>query len=152
MDMGALAKYKTITLEGTIDNVENLPENSLGDRVRKLRLSTNTTIKDLSKYCNLSEETISNIEKNKRSPNISTINKLSQALNTTNKHLLSAHNWPESSPKEIIYKYRMISGLSQRQLAKKCNLHQSTIKDYEEGKLSNEDTLKNIYSNIGYKK
>lgn len=132
--------------------MEDLPENSLGDRVHKLRLSTSITIKDLSKYCNLSEETISGIEKNKRSPNISTINKLSQALNTTNKYLLGTNSWPENNPGEIIYKYRAISGLTQRELAKKCNFHQSTIKDYESNRISNADTLNIIYSKIGYKK
>lgn len=44
----------------------------------------------------------------------------------------------------------MISGMSQRDLAKKCNLHYSTIQDYESGKLRNENTLNVIYNAIGY--
>ena len=47
--MHALAKYKTITLECNFNNVENLPENTLGDRVKKLRLLNNITIKDFEK-------------------------------------------------------------------------------------------------------
>lgn len=98
----------------------------------------------------MSEETISNIEKSRTTPNTNSLSKLCQALNTTNVYLLGTDSWPESTSGEIIYKYRMIKGLSQRQLAKKCNLHQSTIKDYEKGKISNPDTLKIIYKNIDY--
>ena len=150
--MGVLAKSKTLVLECTINNVETLPENTLGDRVHKLRVSNNITINDLSKYCNISTDTISNIEHNRTTPNISTINKISQALNTTNGYLLGVDKWPESTSGEIIYKYRMMAGLSQRQLAKKCGLHYSTIKDYENDKISNPDTLKIIYNQISYDK
>ncbi|MCF6466327.1 helix-turn-helix domain-containing protein [Clostridium sp. Cult2] len=150
--MGSLAKSKTLTIECPIYNVETLPENTLGERVHKLRVSNNITIKDLAKLCNLSSETISNIEKSRTTPNVTTLNKICQALETTNAYLLGTDSWPESSPAEIIYKYRMNSGLSQRQLAKKCGLHQSTIKDYESNKISNPDTLKIIYNKIGYDK
>ncbi len=150
--MGASAKYKTITLKGTIDDVNNLPESTLGERVKKIRLSNNYTIKDLAENCNISPETISNIEHGRTTPNISTVSILSQALGTSNKYLLGAENWPEDTPAEIIYKYRMIAGLSQRQLAKKCGLHDSTIQDYENDKLNKKTTIQVIYESIGYKK
>lgn len=151
-DMDALAKSKTLTIECPIYNVETLPENTLGERVYKLRNLTNTTIKDLGKLCNLAPETISNIEKSRTNPNITTLSRLSQALGTTNKYLLNADSWPENTPGQIIYKYRMIAGLSQRQLAKKCGLHYSTIKDYEADKILNPDTLEIIYKAIDYYK
>lgn len=147
--MLALAKHKTITLECIYNNVETLPENTLGDRVKKLRLLNNYTIKDLCKKCNLSPETISNIEKNRTKPSIISLNKLSQNLNTSNAYLLNTNNWPENNPGEIIYKYRMKKGLSQRKLAKMCNLHYSTIKDYEDGRISKHQTLEKIYLILG---
>lgn len=110
----------------------------------------NLTIKELSKLAYVSENTITNIEKTYSIPNISTLNKLCQTLNIDRAYILGSDSWPESIPKEIIYKYRIIAGLSQRDLAKKTNLHQSTIQDYEKGKLRNPDTLKIIYAAIGY--
>lgn len=156
MDKLTLAKHKTLTLEcmysdSKID-IDSLPESTLGERVRKLRLSQGLTIKELAKKSCMSEETISNIEKSRTTPYANTLTKISQALNSNNQYLLDTNSWPEETPAQIIYKYRMILGLSQRQLAKKCNLNYSTITDYENGRLSNPDTLKIIYKNIEYKK
>lgn len=156
MDKLTLAKHKTLTLEcmysdSEID-IDSLPESTLGERVRKLRLSQGLTIKELAKKSCMSEETISNIEKSRTTPYANTLTKISQALNSNNQYLLDTNSWPEETPAQIIYKHRMILGLSQRQLAKKCNLNYSTITDYENGRLSNPDTLKIIYKNIEYKK
>lgn len=122
----------------------------MGERVYKLRNIANITIKDLAIKCNLAPETISNIEKSRTTPYVTTLNKLCQSLNTTNEYLLGTNSWPEETPGQIIYKYRMIAGLSQRQLAQKCNIHYSTIQDYEKDRISNPDTLKVIYNAIGY--
>lgn len=98
----------------------------------------------------MAEETISNIEKSFTVPNINTLNKISQGLNSSNLYILGADVWPENSQGEIIYKYRLISGMSQRDLAKKCNLHNSTVRDYENNIIRNPETLKIIYKSIGY--
>lgn len=150
MDKHAIAKGKTINIECILNDSNSLPESSLGERVRKLRITQNLTIKDLAQLSCLSEETISNIEKSYTTPNVSSINKLCQALDSSNNYILGANSWSEGSSGEIIYKYRMISGLSQKQLAEKCNLHPSTIKDYEDNKIRSKDTLKIIYNAIGY--
>lgn len=152
MDKLALAKHKTIVIDCILDDVNELPESTLGERVRKLRITKNLTIKGLATISNVSEETISNIEKSRTTPNISTLNKICQGLSTSNTYLLNIDEWPENTQSEIIYKYRMISGLSQRQLADKCNIHQSTMFDYENGYIKNTDTLEIIYKEIGYKK
>lgn len=78
------------------------------------------------------------------------MNKISQGLNSTNIHILGTNLWPETSQVEIIYKYRLNSGMSQRDLAKKCNLHNSTIRDYENNVIRNPETLKIIYEYLGY--
>lgn len=149
MDMDVLAKSKTLCIESPIYNIETLPESNLGERLYKCRVSKNYTIKELAAKCNVAPETISNIEKSRAIPNITTLSKISQALDTTNAYLLGADSWPENTPGQIIYKYRMIAGLSQRQLAKLCGLHQSTIRDYENGKIANPDTLKVIFKQLG---
>lgn len=130
--------------------MESLTESTLGERIRRLRILKGLTIKELSILCCVSQETISNIEKSRTSPYANTLNKLCQALNTNNKYILGADSWPESTIGEIIYKYRTIEGLSRMDLARKCNLHKSTIQDYENGKLSNPETLEIIYRAIGY--
>ncbi|MEW8973489.1 MAG: helix-turn-helix transcriptional regulator [Tissierellaceae bacterium] len=147
----ALAKSKDIVLECTIDDANSLPEYSLGERVLKLRKLRQFTTKKLAQKSSISEGTISNIEKSRTTPNVTTLNKLCQVLNTTNVYLLNTDSWPETTSGEIIYKYRMIRGLTQRDLAKRCNLHYSTIQDYEKNRLSNSDTLQIIYKEIGYK-
>lgn len=109
-------------------------------------------IKDLAFKSGLSEQSISNIE-NERvvNPNISTIKKLANSLNTTISYLLQLDNWPEETPGQIIKKYRLAKGLTQRELAKICNLHQSTIKDYEDDKIKgNTKTLDLIFKTIDY--
>ena len=146
-----VAKGKIITIECILDDVNELTENTLGERVRKLRLENNLNIKQLASKSNISEVSISKIEKDKSIPYITTINKLSNTLNTSNKYLLNLDNLPEDTPGDIIYKYRLMKGLSQRALAKLCNLHQSTIKDYENNKISNPETLEIIFLNIAYK-
>lgn len=146
-----LAKSKTITIECTINDINELPETTLGERVKKLRLSNNLNIKELSILTCLSEETISKIEKSLTTPNITTLTKLSQALISTNTYLLNLNELPEITHGEIIYKYRMMKGLSQRALAKLCNINQSTIKDYENNKIAKPSILETIYKNIDYK-
>ena len=149
--MDVLAKSKNIAIEFVINDIKNLPENTLGQRIKKLRLQYNLNIKQLSKLCCVSENTIGNIEKSLTSPNITTISKISQVLNSTPMYLLSLDTLLEKNPGQIIYKYRMIKGMSQRALAKLCNLNQATIKDYENNRISKTETLEIIYKNIDYK-
>lgn len=146
------AKYKTLTLECNIYNNEALPEKTLGQRVKKLRLLNNLTMRQLAAKCNISPFTISNIENGRTYPEISSINILSSVLNTSNKYLLNTDNWAENTPAQIIKKYRLIKGLTQSQLAQICDLHKATIADYENGKIKTKSkTLKIIFKCIGYK-
>lgn len=82
---------------------------------------------------------------------IFTTKKLCTPLQTTMEYLLQINAYPENTSGEIIKKYRLLSELSQRDLAKLCNLHQSTIKDYEDNKIKdNSKTLKKIFNTINH--
>lgn len=111
------------------------------------------SIKLLASKCSISPQTISNIEKDRNFPSISTINILSKELNSSNDYLLQLSNLPEDNIGQTIKKYRLKKGMTQEDLAKKCNLHKSTIKDYEDNRIKNEtETLKKIYFELNIKK
>lgn len=123
----------------------------MGQRIKKLRVCNNLSIKDLASKCDLSPETISNIEHERTNPNISTIKKLATALNTDLAYLLQINDWPEDNLGQIIKKYRLLKGLTQEQLACLCGLHKSTIKDYEDNRIKgNTKTLDLILKTIDY--
>ncbi|QZY56737.1 helix-turn-helix domain-containing protein [Crassaminicella profunda] len=153
-DKGAEAKCKTLTFEMNInsEDFDSLPEKTLGQRVHKLRKQAGYNIKELGDLVNMAPASISYIENEKKVPFISTLKKLCDPLQTTLNYLLQIDSWPEDTSGEIIKKYRLLKGLSQRELAKLCNLNQSTIKDYEANRIKgfNNKTLGKIYKSIGY--
>lgn len=107
--------------------------------------------KELAMKSGLTETTIYNVETDATFPNISTIRKLCKSLNTSLRELLKINGLSEDTPGQIIKKYRLLKGLSQEELARICNLHKSTIKDYEDDKIKgNSETLKLIYEAIDY--
>ncbi len=57
-------------------------EIKLGTLIRKLRISQNRTIQEISDKCNLSKSMISKIETNKVFPSVATLIKLADALGT----------------------------------------------------------------------
>jgi transcriptional regulator with XRE-family HTH domain len=151
-DKLALAKYKTFRIECTLNDYENLPETTLGQRVTKLRKKYKMNKKELAIKSGLTETTLYNVETDSSFPNMSTVRKLCKSLNTSPRELLRIDGMSEDTPGQIIKKYRLIKGLSQEELAHICNLHKSTIKDYEDGNIKgNSETLKLIYAAIDYK-
>ncbi|WP_330685003.1 helix-turn-helix domain-containing protein [Anaerosolibacter sp.] len=153
-DKHAGTKHKTITFTWNIDEnlIQELPEETLGQRVLKCRKNMKLNMKELAKLCNISPFTVKNIESGLTYPNISTVKKLSEVFDVSIKYLLQIDNWPEDTPSQIIKKFRLLKGLSQHELAKLCNLHQSTIKDYEDGRIKccNGPTLEAVYKALDY--
>ncbi|MTI57283.1 helix-turn-helix transcriptional regulator [Geosporobacter ferrireducens] len=137
MDKHAGTKHKTITFTWDIDEnlIQELPEETLGERVLKCRKSMKLNMKELAKLCNISPFTIKNIESGLTYPNISTVKKLSEVFDVSIEYLMQINDLPEDTPGQIIKKYRLLKGLSQHDLARLCNIHQSTIKDYEDGSI-----------------
>ncbi|WP_431768841.1 helix-turn-helix domain-containing protein [Senegalia massiliensis] len=141
-DKRLLAKHKILNIEWYINNYSDLSENTLGKRIRKVRLQKNMTQKDLASKCKLSSDTICNIESERiKNPSIKTINKISTMLCTTNKYLLNLNNCNYNK----IKKFRLEKGYTQRELASLLGIHQSTLTDYESGKIK---TNKNILNNL----
>ena len=87
-DKRALPKGKIIKLKGIINDINTLPEKTIADRIKKLRLKNNLTKKQLAISSNLNSNTIVNYEKSRTTPNDNSIKSLSQALNTTPSYLL----------------------------------------------------------------
>ncbi|MGO3751228.1 MAG: helix-turn-helix domain-containing protein [Peptoniphilaceae bacterium] len=142
-----LANREIITLNANINYTDI---SHLGGKIKFIRQAKNLTIKELSIISNVSQNTISNIEKN-NTAYISTIKKIADALSTTTNYLLDLNNFKIENNGDLITKLRLQKGLSQNNLADLCNLNQSTIKDYEKGNLRNKktydyviNTLKNI--------
>ena len=68
---------------------------SVGRRIRALRLARNMSIEDLGKKTSVSSVTISNIEKGIYSPKLNTILEIAKALDTTIIHLIEDVDEPK---------------------------------------------------------
>lgn len=53
---------------------------NLGNAITKIRKDSNTTQEDLAKKCNITQAYLSQIENNKKEPNLSTLKDISVAL------------------------------------------------------------------------
>lgn len=60
-----------------------MEENLIGQRIKKLRVSMGITLKKLAERCGVTSSLLSQIEKGKASPSLSTLSKLATELNTT---------------------------------------------------------------------
>jgi len=105
----------------------NIPQNpqSLGEHIRKRRLEQNLFQKDVARIIGVEETSIYNWEKNLSTPSIKYIPKIIEFLGY-NPEIFSQKTWGE----KLIY-YRKIHGLSQKQMAQKLNLDQTTLRRCE---------------------
>lgn len=153
--MGSLAKYKTITIDCTEEKLKVMHENTLGQRIKKQRVKKNLSIKDLAKLSSMTSHSIVKIEKEETvNPSIENIKILSTVLEVSISYLLDTNNMIEDTVAQIIKKYRLSSGFTQKELALRCNLHPAAISDYENGRCNGthaSETLDKIYKAIGYK-
>nr|WP_083273803.1 helix-turn-helix transcriptional regulator [Geosporobacter ferrireducens] len=152
MDKDVSAKHKVIKIQCQINSYNELPEDTLGQRLTKLRKIMNLSIKELAHSSGISPQTLSNIENGKTEPYISSLKGICKVLKTDTQYLLQLDNLSEDSIGEIIKKYRLMTCLTQEQLARLCSLNKSTIKDYENGRIKCQDnaSLRKIYKSIGY--
>lgn len=73
--------------------------NTLGDRLRELRIEKELEQKELAKILNVHKGTVSNWENNKRTPDKETLSKISDFFNVTIDYLLCATD--ERNKKEL---------------------------------------------------
>lgn len=117
---------------------KNLPEDTIGQRIKKARLEKDWTIKYLAKVANVNEVTVSKYEKDAiKNHTLSILRKLSQALNISMKYLSDYNQLPENTLGQKIRKYRLLKGLDYEELAKKVNLDPSTVLRIENNKTKN---------------
>lgn len=116
---------------------------------KKLRLNK----KEFAEKCNFSVALFSLWNKGAK-PELRTIKKISDATGYPISFFIDPDTMPENTLGEIIYKYRVLSGMSRAELAGKVGLDESTIKDYEHDKFKgkNEKTLNMIFKAIDYNK
>ena len=138
------------------EELDSMPLNTLGDKVKKLRIEKGLNRKEFSIFAKTTPTTLKAIEDNiNTDPLISIINNLSIALEVPLSYLKDLSLMPEDTTSQIIKKYRLVSGMSTRELGERCGLAPVTITDYEKGRLSGKratNTLVKIYKEIGYKK
>ncbi len=153
--MGALAKCRTINIELTLTDetdIENLPKDTILERIiyimKKLRLNSN----DFASKCGISSGAIQQWKSNKRIPHYSTIKKISNATGYSMEFIMSADNLPENTLAQVIYKYRILAGLTQHDLAELSGVAPPTIQDYESGRIAgnNKETISRILSVLNY--
>ena len=98
----------------------------LGDRIRYLRESAGLKQKDMASKFSLNENTWSQYETNKRTPDIETIKKIAQFFNVSIDYLMNLTDEPynpnEEAFKEMIHIYNSLSEEERKKLAKeiKC--------------------------------
>ena len=107
-----------------------IPQNlfSIGDHIKKKRLELKLTQLQLAKLIGVKEESIYNWEKNRSKPKIYLLPKIIEFLGHVPFEL------PRETIGDKIKSYRKEKGLSQRKLAKLWGVHQTTIRDWENGK------------------
>ncbi|WP_035571555.1 helix-turn-helix domain-containing protein [Halonatronum saccharophilum] len=114
---------------------ERLPEDTIGQRIKKARLIKEWDIKTLSIESKAAETSISRYERDLMKPTISTFRKLTSALGVNIGWLAGYENLPEDNMPQKIKKYRLLNGWSRYDLADQANLDYSTIKKYENGEV-----------------
>jgi len=108
---------------------------TIGDHIRKKRLDLNLYQKDLAKAFGVKEDTILNWEKGRSNPQLRYIPKVIEFLGYI------PFKTTSRSEGEGILLYRLLNGLSQKELAKKLGIDQGTLRRLEKNKSKKMGTL-----------
>ena len=108
---------------------------TIGERIKKVRLSLGLTQKKLGELCGIAEPTIRRYELGKLNPKIGTLNKIAKALGVPVTELD-----PSIIPRskfipigKIIESARIAQGVSVEELAKRLGISPEKIREYERG-------------------
>lgn len=107
-----------------------IPQNpkTLGDHIRKRRLELKLFQSAVAGIIGVEEASIYNWEKNLSNPSIKYIPKIIQFLG------YAPDTFPQKTVGEKLIYYRMINGLSQKNLATILNINQTTLRRWESNK------------------
>lgn len=123
---------------------------TLGDRLKFLREEHRLTQKEVANIIGTTDVSIGRYEMDSRIPKVDILNNLAKLYNVDIDYLLTG-NTTTSSNKKIgkkIFDARKKLGITRKELGLKLNLHESTVKRYEDGdiKTLDIDKLRNFAS------
>ena len=100
---------------------------TIGDHIRTRRLDLGLFQKEVAKRVGVTTDTITNWELNRTEPEIQYLPKIIDFLGYV--PFSTGDSFPER-----LKAYRMLNGLSQRQLAQELGVDPTTVRDWENGK------------------
>lgn len=123
----------------------------IGEKIRELRKSKGLKLKDLAKSLNISEQALSQYERNIRNINLEMLKKIAIALDVSMFALIDNYTVNrDMNIGERIKELRKSKNLTQKQLGEKIGVTATTITKYENNQLSiNTDTLSKIAIALG---
>ncbi|MCM3699169.1 helix-turn-helix domain-containing protein [Paenibacillus macerans] len=105
--------------------------NTIGDRIRHSRQLKEMTIKELASIIQVSQNTISNIERNAVIPSLPHLRKLSDTLDQPISYLGCFETLPETTLGQRFKKARFYHGLMRIETAEKLMIDVRTINNWE---------------------
>jgi transcriptional regulator with XRE-family HTH domain len=106
---------------------------SVGSKIRALRKEQGYTLEKLAAKLRLTPAFLSNVERDKKNPSISTLKRISLALNTSVSYLLEIK--AQNAVGNKLRLLRSAEGLTVEELSDSCGLPAEQIQAFEEGTL-----------------
>ncbi len=124
--------YFTKYNENALYNSTN--SSSPGARIRLARIARGMTIEELAKASRMSQTAISNLENDKKTPRIKSLQKLSQILKVPIFYLGCFEQLPENTLGQRIMKARLFHGFTLREFAEILGINHKTLRGWEQDK------------------
>lgn len=111
-----------------------MPENTLGERLRKARIVKRLFISDVAKQASINEMTLGNWELDKHMPNKpGELKRVADILEVSVGYLLGPLSSDAGLSEKLVY-YRWLQGWTQKELAEKMGVDQSYLGKAERGR------------------
>ncbi|MBC8590594.1 helix-turn-helix domain-containing protein [Wansuia hejianensis] len=132
----------------------NYPENTLGDKIRKIRNLRGLTAKQLGALCNCSADRIYCYESNKATPRINFINAITNELNISIDYFENDYFNFVLSDKytKILYNWRKKNTTNRFELEKKLGVTYYNYLKWEKGKKMSMESFNKIKNKLNIKK
>lgn len=90
----------------------SIPEHSIGERIKFIRINRHLSQKDLAKIAKVSQATVAQIETGRKDPSLNTLRKIATALDTHAATLLADNNVHVFDLKRLRRKYSHVDSLT----------------------------------------
>jgi transcriptional regulator with XRE-family HTH domain len=129
-----IPKVQEGTFSMTINIEDNLPEDTLGQRLRKAREKKGLQVKEVSARADIDPHTVSGWENDKRRPTEpSKLKKVADVIDASMEYLLDPLPANASLGEKLVY-YRWCQGWTQMQFAEQLGISHDYLGDAEKGK------------------